>query len=408
MRLGWLSCLVLLGTATIAPAEAPPDPLRLMPDQADLVLQVRNPRRLVEAFTTLPQLKELQQFEVVQELYDSTNYRRFYQLVAYFEKELGLPWPELLDRVAGGGAVVGVKFGPDPAPALLVVQSKDEALLGKFVALGEQLLEQELTRAESKDKLERGSYRDTKTVRIGKGFHAAVVGSALLVSNVDYGLQRAIDLYRDGDKKSMRHVAGLTESRRLLPPNPLASLWVSLEPAHRSKQGKEVFEVPNGQPIFTVLLGGWLDVARRAPYLCAGLFQDEQGFLATVRMPRGRDGMPNFLAAHLPPADFPGVLPLLEPKGVLYSTSYFLDVSKFWDYRAKLLNAKARQQVDAFDANSGRFLLGTRFSQLLAEVGARQRLVVANQHAAGYQRKPGARVPSFAFVVEMRQPEKFS
>jgi hypothetical protein len=32
---------------------------------------------------------------------------------------------------------------------------------------------------------------------------------------------------------------------------------------------------------------------------------------------------------------------------------------------------------------------------------------VANQHAGGYKRSPGVRVPSFAFVIEARQPEKF-
>jgi hypothetical protein len=403
--LGLLSALVLLGTAR---ADAPPDPLRLMPDQADVVAQVRDPRKLVETFTTLPQVRELLTLEAVQELYDSTNSRRFYQLVAYFEKELGLPWPELVDRIAGGGAALGVKFGPDPAPALLVIQGKDEALVRRFVKVGLGIVEQELARTESKDKIERGTYRDLETVHIGKGFHAAVAGSALLVSNTDHALKLAIDLFRDGDKKSVRHVPGLAEAGKLLPPGPLASLWVSLKLAHASKQGQEIFELPNNQPILTVFFGGWLDVARRAPFICAGLYHDEKGFLTTVRMPAGRNGMPTELAMHLPPADFPGLLPLLEPAGVLYSSSYFLDASKFWEHRAKLVNAKQLPTLEQFDKNSGRFLLGNRLSDLLSQTGARQRLVVANQHATGYKRTPGVRITSFALVIEMRQPEKFS
>ena len=38
--------------------------------------------------------------------------------------------------------------------------------------------------------------------------------------------------------------------------------------------------------------------------------------------------------------DQPGSLPLLEPKGVIYSSSFFLDVSKLWEHRAQLLNDK--------------------------------------------------------------------
>jgi hypothetical protein len=406
--LGWFACLVLLGTATASRADAPPDPLRLMPNQADLVVSVPDPGRLAQAFLSLRQFKDLETLQAIQELYDSTNYRRFYQLVAYFEKELGLPWPEVLDRLAGGGAVLGVKFGPDPAPAVVVLQSKDEALLHRFVKLGLEIIEQELARTESKDKIERGTYRDAETVHIGKGFHAAVIGSALLLSNVDEGLKHAIDLQRDGDKKSMRHVKGLAEAGKLLPPGPLASAWANLEVAHTSKQGKEIFEVPNGQPAFTVLFGGWLDVARRAPFICAGLYRTEEGFLTTVRMPSGRAGMPTELAAHLPPTDFPGLLPLLEPHGVLYSSSYFLDVSKLWDHRAKLVNPQQLKGLEDFDKSSGRFLVGNQLSKLLSQVGARQRIVVANQRATGYERTPGIRVPSFAFVLETREPARFA
>jgi hypothetical protein len=406
--LACLSCLLVLPLTTATRAEAPPDPLRLMPDQADLLVQVHQPRQLIEAFTTLEQLKQLQKFEAIRELYDSTNYHRFFQLVAYFEKQLGHPWPELLDRLAGGGALLGIKFAPDPAPALFIIQSKDEALLRKFAKLGLEVVEQELARKESKDRIEKGTYRDVETVRIGKEFHAAVAGSALLISNVDYGLKHAIDLYRDGDAKSLARSAKVAEARKVLPPGPLASLWVNLEPAHENPQLKPLFEQPNNQPALTVLFGGWLDVARRSPSLCAGFYRDPDGFLTTVRLPRGREGMPGELAAHVPPADSTGVLPLLEPKGVLYSSSYFLDVSKLWEHRAKLLNPKQLKDLEEFNKNSGRFLAGTRLSELLTQAGARQRIVVVNQHKPGYKKTPEQRFPAFAFVVEMREPEAFA
>jgi hypothetical protein len=378
-----------------------------MPDQADLLVQIEQPRQLIEAFTTLEQIKQLQKLDAVQELYTSTNYRRFFQLVGYFEKQLGHPWPELLDRLAGGGAVLGIKFAPDPAPALLVIQSKDEELLQRFVKLGLEVVEQELARQEAKQRIEKGTYRDIQTIRIGKEFHAAVAGSALLISNVETALHHGIDLHRDGDKKSMARLAKLAEARKVLPAGALASLWVNLEPVHESPQAKPLFEQPNNQPILTVLFGGWLDVARRSPSLCAGFYHQKGSFLTTVRMPRGREGMPVALAAHLPPPDFTGVLPLLEPKGVLYSTSYFLDVSKFWEHRAQLLNPKQLKDLEEFDRNSARFLAGSQLSKLLAQTGARQRIVVSNQAKSGYKKAPGQPIPSFAHVVELREPESF-
>src|SRR4029079_11906539 len=99
----------------------------------EAVIKLERPRARVETTLALPVVKQLQGFEAFQEFYDSTNARRFYQLVAYFEKEMGVKWPELLDRLAGGGAVLAARLGESNGPALLVVQSKDEALLAKFV-----------------------------------------------------------------------------------------------------------------------------------------------------------------------------------------------------------------------------------------------------------------------------------
>src|SRR5438105_4832281 len=87
---GGLLGLVLLG-ATSSWAESP-NPLRLVPDQAHLVVEVTQPRQLVEGILAVDALKQLQQIQFVRELLNSTNSRRFYQFLAYFEKELGIRW----------------------------------------------------------------------------------------------------------------------------------------------------------------------------------------------------------------------------------------------------------------------------------------------------------------------------
>src|SRR5262245_10358216 len=75
-------------------AASPPDPLRLVPNQADLVFQVPRPRQLIEFYTNYDLVKDLYALEPVREFYDSTNMRRFNQLVAYYEKQAGSRWPE--------------------------------------------------------------------------------------------------------------------------------------------------------------------------------------------------------------------------------------------------------------------------------------------------------------------------
>jgi hypothetical protein len=403
---GGLICLALLGG--VARAEAPPDPLRLVPEQADLLVKVDSPRRLIETGMSSDLFKAARALPPVRDFYDSTNARRFYQLVGYFEKELGAKWPDLLDNLAGGGVVLAVKFG-DQAPVLLVVQGTDPQLMARFYQTALDVLAQELARQESKDKIEKRSYKDIETVHVGKDLHAARLGAALVISNKEEGLKLALDQHLGGGKKSLAGVASVKDSARLLPPHPLARLWLNLKTVKAYPQAKEVFTSPRNDVNLTVLFGGMIDVATRSPYLCAGLYQEKDGFLATVRLPAGRDGASADFGLHVPPADGPGLLPLLEPKGVVYSNSFFLDVSRIWDDRGKLFNEKQAKAIEESGKNTIVRLIGLSPDRILKQAGARHRVVVVDQPKSAYKDAPPAQpIPAFAFITEMRDPEQFS
>src|SRR5207247_1373713 len=102
----------------------------------------------------------------------------------------------------------------------------------------------------------------------------------------------------------------------------------------------------------------YLDVLGRTPYVAAGLCREKDGFLLTFRMPRGRKGMGSDRALHLPPAGQSGSLPLLEPRGVLYSESSYLDQGRIWRDRAKLFPVKLKLVEEK---HAGCVIVGYRF-----------------------------------------------
>jgi hypothetical protein len=397
---------LVLGVAA-ARAEAPPDPLRLVPDTTDLMVEVKKPRQLAETVRALEIIQKVEAFGPVREILESTNYRRFHQLVAYFEKQLGAKWPELLDRLAGGGAVVAAKIQPDNAPVLLVVQGTDAALMKRFAELGLQILEQEVARNDGKDRLEHSKHREVETWQLGKDFHAALAGTALLLSNKTEALHAAIDLSLDGPKKSLAQSAKIAEARKLAPADPLAMLWFNMDVAHKNPQVKDVF-AKGRDPVLTVLFGGWLDTARRASFLTAALAREGDGFLLTLRMPSGREGAGGEQSVHVPPTNGAEVLPPLEPPGVILSHSFFLDVGKFWDDRAKIFTPEQVKNLEDTDTKSALVLAGQKLSTLLKDAGARHRFVAANPRSSPYKRQPKQPAPAFAVVAELRDPVEFT
>ncbi|HMC88058.1 MAG TPA: DUF3352 domain-containing protein [Gemmataceae bacterium] len=400
-------CLLALVLGT-ARADERADPLRLVPSVADLVVTIEQPRTLLEGALNNPLFVALQKLEAIREFYESTNYRRSQQLLAYFEKKLGTDRLELLDRLAGGGMAVGVKFGPQPAPVLLAIQGKDEHLLQRFMSLGLQVLDQELARQESKDRLEKSAYRGVDIYHVGKDkFYTAAAGNALLLSNLEKGVRTAIDLHLDGQRNSIAQNPTIAEARVLLGSDAAAWIWLNMGTVRKAPGAKDIFTLPRNDAVLTVLFGDILDLGGRAPFVCAGLYPQNHGYLFSVRTPVGREGATAALAVHVPPGGQPGSRPLLEPREVLYSSSYFLDLAQFWEQRAKLFNAKQVKAFEDFNKSSRVFLAGSEFSKLLAQAGPYQRLVAVPQLATSYKSTPIQRIPAFGIVVEMREPDAF-
>jgi len=394
-----LAMLAVLGTARAAD-----DPLRLVPRQADFTLRVDSPRKLVEAVLATEPVRELGQFAVVREALQTTNVRRAARLLTYYEKELGAPWPELLDRLAGVGVVLAGKFDrTNQAPVLLVVQGSDADLWKRALDLLLRVIEEEQVRQDSKDRPRKDRYRGLETIHVGNDLHMARAGTALLVSNKAAAIHAGLDLYINGRHESLIEAVGPTDARKILPPDPLVSLWVNLKPAQQSPEGKEFFKRPKSDPGQLFFAGGLLDVIGHSPFLAMGTYHQPDGsWLATFRMASGRDATPEGQGLHLAPAGQPGCLPTLAPPDVLYSTSFYLDVGKFWAERDKLLTEGPRKGLDQAEKNLGRFLAGRKLSELLIQVGPYHRFVAAAQAKSGYPKQPTQTIPAFAYNVSMR------
>jgi hypothetical protein len=184
-------------------------------------------------------------------------------------------------------------------------------------------------------------------------------------------------------------------------------VWLNLETVRKLPGADKVLTLPRNDANLTILFGNFLDLGARSPYLCAGFYRKGESLLTTLRVPRGREGMTAELDLHAAPADQPGIRPLLEPKGVMYSSSSYFDIGKFWEMREKLFTKEQVKTFEDFEKNSGRFLGGAKLSTLLTQVNPYQRLVVANQSKPGYKTSPKQPIPAFAFVVEMKEPEAF-
>jgi len=399
--------IVLAGFATAADGK---DPLRLLPDSTDVVLKLEKPPVLLDALLKHDLAKQAQELQIVRDFLDSADARKFFQLVAHFEKELGAPWPELIDKLAGGGIAAGLKYGGDGAPFLLVLQGTDERIVTKFFDTGLSLLEDEIARQGGKEKPKRKAYEGVECVQLDKELLVARVGDALLVANKGESMKAGIDQYRasakDPKAKSIATSSAPKDVAGILPPNPALWLWLNLKPVKELPQAKELFKSPRNDVAQTVLFAQYLDVIRRSDFVAAGLYHDAGNFRLSVRLPAGRDGMATDVELHLPrDPKVGGTLPLLEPKGVLFTHSFYYDFDTLYQKRGAIMPPEVAKQFAEGEKQISRFLINTSLSKFLSQSGVHYRLVAVQPEAVpDYETEPDQKLPAFAIVLSMRDP----
>ena len=396
-----LFCPILASAAT-------KDPLRFIPDKTDLVLKIERPRQFIEAFSKLDAVKDAQQLDPVRKALDTAPVRRFFQLVAYYERDLGHSWPELIDKLAGGGIALGVKYENGPAsPALIAIQGTDAAVMKKFLESASKVLEQEFNREEVRTKLSRIRYKEFEIWTYGDGLNLALVNDVILASNSPKTLHTSLDLesgMRAGKPApSILDVKGIVDAKKLLPADPLMWAWLNLEYVKQRPEAKTVFTTPRNDNNLTILFAGLLDAARRSPFLAFGFYKTSQGFTATLRMPAGREGRGADVVLHLPEdKNSTCTLPLLEPRGVIFSHSFYLDLGAIWEKRDKIFNEKNAKEFEKSVKEASRFLPGALIDKLFMQSGVYHRFLVVQPAKLPYTREPGVRLPAFAFVTTMR------
>lgn len=391
MRILTIGILILSTTCVRA------DPLANVPEQADLVVQIRKPVAVYEALYRHPGVQSLLSLDGIKDLFDTTNSRRFQQLVAYFEKQTGVPYHEMVDRLTDQGAVLAARF-QSPAAVCLAVEGRDAELLAKFMSLATDLLDKEIARNEGKEKLQRVTIAGQPGYRIGAAVFLTKATTLYVASDI-----KVLEFALAQKTSSITKRQAFQTARAEMSKDALGWYWLNLESIRKLKEVKDVLDQVTLDQINLVLLGGLWQMIANAPYVSGQLTLDGKELKLSHQFPLGRSGLGG-RADLLAPAGASSTLPVLQPPRVLASFSWYLDLKALWEKRKDVLRKEQVAELEKGNENSGRVLLGTKFNTLLKQSGPHHRLVFAQSSQQPYKVQPTTRLPAFAYVLDMREP----
>jgi hypothetical protein len=256
-----------------------------------------------------------------------------------------------------------------------------------------------------KDQIKKSDIAGQSAIKVGD-LHACRVGATTILSNNETMLKAAV-LLATAPLAGERLPHKARRALKTLPKDPLAWLYLDFAAVKQSQQAKDFFDATRKDVLQTVVVGGTIDCLRRADFVAVGVYQEASGNgRIAIRIPAGRSEFPPEYQLHAPPKGEPGTLPLLEPRGTIYSHSLHLDVGFLWKNRATLLNDEIRGGLEKADKDISKVLPGNvKFGELLEMWGPHHRIVVANHDALPYKKQPGTRLPAFGYVATGRDPK---
>ena len=387
-----------------------------------VLIEVNRPIQLIDNPLGRDVWDLVRQTNGVQQALKSPEVERFRQAAKFIEKSLAVDWRTGLERLTAGGILVAVQPAKPPAePAVtIVVTSADEQTLKQFIDAVQVEIHRSANaaaatggnntaEANAKDKLparkvpetETISYRSFTVHRVGNGYFS-LVGRQLVASNTQAQLESALDRLAGA---ATGQPFELPASLRLVDVNgtpPAILATVNLQVVREDPKTQSGLRLPANEAILPFLVGGYLDLFRRADFVAAGLFVDGPAYEVQLRFPVGTEGAYAGLRGFFASGATESAPPLLRPTGTIFSAGWFRDFEKLWEARQQLVNAGLAEELDAANERARTDGLHVAITDFVQWIGPHFRVVAARQRENVYKRMLDERLPALALVVGLR------
>jgi hypothetical protein len=380
------------------------DPAALMAPTCLAYVEITRPEDVLDRILDPGLQSRLSALPGVQNYYQSSQFAQARTGVAFLEGALQTKWEPALRSLIGGGIYLGL----DPAAeaALLVIRVRQPELAAKLLQTLADLAEVDAQNRGRPTPVKTAEYRGLKGWSLGPNDNHVLVGDLLLVSNKAAHLKAAVDRLLDGvPAASLASEPQFSQARATRDPQDAAWAYLRLDALRSYPAFTQVLHAKSNNVLAELLVGGVAETLKQAPYATASLRATADELRLHAALPRPADAAVGERGWFFAPA---GAAELPPPAGTISTIVLARDVAGMWLARDELFDDQTNTGFAQADTQFGLFFSGRDFAtEVLAELEPRLRFYIMRQEFSSPPR-PAVKLPSFALVLEMKQPEEFS
>ena len=372
---------------------------KLLPRTTVLYAEIPNPPQLISTILEHPLRARIEALEPYQAAMKTDGYRGFLAGRKFVEIQLEMEWREALETLTTNGVYVGLD-GTTQGLAVLI-HAKDAAALDVFRA---KLLEISKL-GQNPDQIKEGEYRGVTAYQVNEA-RFAVVDAWLLMTNKPETGKAVLDRLIDGNGESLADNETFVKARATQSVDATAWAWADLGTLRDAGVAPKLFEGKSENPAAELIVGGILNTLQQTPFATAELKASHAGLQFELAVPHQADWISEEREFYFGP-NGEGRGPLLpETAHTLFTLSTYRDVSEMWLRAGDLFNEKINDGFAEADASLTTLFSGKDFGEdILGSLTPQIGFVATSQDFTDVLPIPAIKLPQFALVLEMKEPE---
>lgn len=374
---------------------------QLLPKSTVLYSEIPELPKLIELILNHPLRAKLEQLPAYRTAIKSPEFLKLQLGVGLFEGHMGMPWDKALAAIGDGGMYFA--FDAQTQGAAVLIKAKDlDTLINLRKAVFQAI---QVASQGQPDPIKKGEYRGLNAYEINN-VKITALDSWLLITNKNELGKRIIDQHLDGGSDTLANQPNYTAAVATKPQS--FNVWSFTDIATIRDAGamKDLYSGRTDNIVAEMLLGGIVSNLKKTPYSSASLSIDKTSASLSVRTPNSIEWIGEREYYFGPENGGQAQEPILLLDSI-FTLSTYRDLSQMWLRAGDLMTDKANDQLAQADSQLTTFFSGKDFGEdILGSLYPELQFVVTRQNPEDFIIKPAIKLPAFAIVARMRDPEK--
>ena len=390
---------------TSAMGQTLPPAIKWIPEDALIVVEVTRPKALLEAFCNDEATAAITALPLYKQQASKPQFQEFLNIVSFIETTLGTDWRTALEKLTG----VGITLAVCPEDTVfLIIDAEDEQMLERF---HEFFINVARSEAEKKGKYNIVKSKEYQGLTAwtfdGKEAHT-IIGKRLIFANKAKRLKDIVQYRSQANKASVAANPEYQAAKRTVGTDAVAKVFVNLKPLMGIPQIAQIFSQQNENPLAALAFAGILEATRYSNWLSLGLHIEDNTLVFRASVDSKTIAPTSPAAFALPKKRGEGVFPNLSVPRRIAALSFYRDLHQFYSAKDELFPERTSGLI-FFENMMGIFFSGRDLTnEVLAETKPEIRFVVAEQDYDSAIGTPQIKLPAFAIILRLQNPEQFN